>query len=186
MRLQGRQDELFWDPVEGGWFSTTGNDPSVLLRLKEDYDGAEPAASSVSALNLLVLSHLTSDAAMAEKIERTFGVFGSRAAQMGRAVPMMLAALSTYHAGMPQIVLVGDPASADMGAMADAIRRRYTPAAVVVPVVPGHEERLSALLPWIAAMRRREGRATAYLCRGFACQAPTTDPGELTRQLEAA
>ena len=60
--LQRRQDELFWDPIEGGWFSTTGEDPSVLLRLKEDYDGAEPAASSVAVLNLLTLAHLTGDA----------------------------------------------------------------------------------------------------------------------------
>ena len=60
--LQRRLDELFWDPAEGGWFSTTGDDPTVLLRLKETYDGAEPAASSVAALNLLALSHLTGDA----------------------------------------------------------------------------------------------------------------------------
>ncbi len=46
---------------DGGWFSTTGRDPSVLLRLKEDYDGAEPAASSVSVLNLLTLAHSGSD-----------------------------------------------------------------------------------------------------------------------------
>ena len=58
LQLQERQDALFWDEVDGGWFSTTGKDPSVLLRLKEDYDGAEPAASSVSVLNLLTLAHL--------------------------------------------------------------------------------------------------------------------------------
>ena len=52
-------DELVWDAAEGGWFSTTGKDPSVLLRLKDDYDGAEPAASSVAALNTLTLAHLT-------------------------------------------------------------------------------------------------------------------------------
>ena len=62
--LQRRQDELFWDEADGGWFSTTGRDPSVLLRMKEDYDGAEPTASSVSVLNLLVLSHLVDDAAV--------------------------------------------------------------------------------------------------------------------------
>src|SRR4029077_14862317 len=53
--LQHRQDALFWDEAAGGWFSTTGRDPSVLLRMKEDYDGAEPTASSVSVMNLLVL-----------------------------------------------------------------------------------------------------------------------------------
>ena len=56
--LQAQQDERFWDEQDGGWFSTTGRDPSVLLRLKEDYDGAEPSASSVSVLNLLTLAHL--------------------------------------------------------------------------------------------------------------------------------
>ena len=56
--LQRRQDELFWDETAGGWFSTTGRDPSVLIRMKEDYDGAEPTASSMSVMNLLALSHL--------------------------------------------------------------------------------------------------------------------------------
>src|SRR5690606_29947976 len=56
--LQERQDELFWDERDGGWFSTDGEDPTVLLRLKEDYDGAEPAPGSMSVLNLLTLHHL--------------------------------------------------------------------------------------------------------------------------------
>ncbi len=59
--LQARQDELFWDSGSGGWFSTTGYDPSVLVRMKEDYDGAEPAPTSVSAMNLLTLAHLTGE-----------------------------------------------------------------------------------------------------------------------------
>ena len=33
-QLQASQDTLFWDEVDAGWFSTTGTDPSVLLRLK--------------------------------------------------------------------------------------------------------------------------------------------------------
>ncbi len=186
LTLQARQDELFWDPIDGGWFSTSGRDPSVLLRLKEDYDGAEPAASSVSVLNLLVLSHLTGESRMSERIERTLGVFGSRAAQTGRAVPMMLAALSAYHAGTPQIVIVGDPASADTRAFTETLRRRYMPAAVIVPVAPAHAGTLAALLPWVGTMRPRDGRATAYLCRDFSCQAPATDAAELARQLDAA
>src|SRR5688500_18555123 len=47
-QLQRRHNELFWDDTEGGWFSTDGRDPSVLLRMKEQYDGAEPSAGSVS------------------------------------------------------------------------------------------------------------------------------------------
>ena len=104
--LQHRQDELFWDETAGGWFSTTGRDPSVLLRMKEDYDGAEPTASSVSVMNLLVLSHLVDDPRWPDRIERTLKLFGKRLEQVGRGVPMMAAALSTYHAGLQQIVIV--------------------------------------------------------------------------------
>ena len=181
--LQRRQDELFWDEAAGGWFSTTGQDASVLLRLKEDYDGAEPAASSVSAINLLALSHLTGDDSMAEKIERTFGAFASRAAQIGRAIPMMMTALSTYHSGMPQVVLAGDPSASDTQTLTRAAYRRYMPTALIIPLTSRHREHVGRLLPWIGAMQPRNGRATAYVCRDFACQAPATSAEELVAQL---
>jgi len=210
--LQERQDALFWDPIDGGWFSTTGRDESVLLRLKEDYDGAEPAASSVGVFNLLTLAHLVGDASstpnaptpnsqgreptptsdvfgvgvgsFSEKVDLTLEVFSARAAQAGRTAPMMLAALSSYHAGMPQIVIVGDRAAADTAALLQVVRTRYLPTAVLVSVVPGHREATARLLPWVASMRERDGRATAYVCRDFACQSPTNSPEELEAQLD--
>jgi uncharacterized protein YyaL (SSP411 family) len=183
LTLQRRQDELFWDPVDGGWFSTTGHDPSVLLRLKEDYDGAEPAASSISVLNLLTLSHLTADPHMAQKVERTLSAFAGRAAQMGRAVPMMLAALSTYHAGIPQLVLVGDESGVQP--LLEVTRGRYRPTSVIVRVDPARRDTLAELLPWTGAMTMRDGRATAYLCRDFACDAPVTAPDALRSRWES-
>src|SRR5207302_11150415 len=120
--LQRKQDELFWDASAGGWFSTTGRDASVLLRMKEDYDGAEPTASSVSVLNLMTLSHLVHDVEWAERIERTLKLFGVRLEKIGRAVPMMAAALSTYSTGLQQIVIVS---AARDDAMRQAIARRY-------------------------------------------------------------
>ena len=78
--------------------------PRVLLRMKEDYDGAEPTASSISVLNLLVLSHLIEEPRWADRIERTFKYFATRLEQMGRGVPMMASALSAYLSGMRQVV----------------------------------------------------------------------------------
>ena len=180
--LQTRQDELFWDPVDGGWFSTTGKDESVLLRLKEDYDGAEPAASSVSVMNLLTLSHLVES--FSEKIERTLGVFASRVAQSGRVAPMMLAALSAYHAGTPQLVIVGEASAQGTRALHDVLRRHYLPTAIVMPLTPDKHDKISDLLPWTASMNEVDGRATAYLCRNFVCEAPTNDAGQLERLLD--
>jgi uncharacterized protein YyaL (SSP411 family) len=183
MTLQTRQDELFWDPIDGGWFSTTGTDESVLLRLKEDYDGAEPAAGSVSVMNLLAMSHLGAGD-FSDEIETTLGVCAPRLSQSGRAAPMMLAALSTYHAGTPQLVIVGEPSAHDTRHLYDIVRRRYLPTTVVVPLTTAQRDRLSHLLPWTASMKAIDGRATAYLCRDFTCESPTTKAGELEGMLD--
>ena len=182
--LQRRQDELFWDEVDGGWFSTTGRDKNVLLRMKEDYDGAEPTASSVSVLNLLTLTHLVDDpgnvARWADQIEKTFRHFGSRLEQIGRAVPLMAAALATSMAGLRQVVLVGE---SEDGELRRAIRRRYLPFALSLHVNPGQQKALAAKLPFVAAMRPVDGHAAAYVCRDFTCRAPVTDAAALDQEL---
>ena len=97
---------------------------------------------------------------------------------------MMLAALSTYHAGVPQIVIVGEPDAANTRALSEVVRRHYIPTAVVVPVSEAQREPLSQLLPWTSSLRQLEGRATVFVCRDFACQTPTSSVDELDAQLE--
>jgi uncharacterized protein len=184
--LQAQLDDRFWDDVAGGWFSTTGDDPTVLIRMKEDYDGAEPAASSVAVGNLLQLVHLLPDAAAMSRIERTLARGGPAIGQAARAVPQMLANLATYHAGVRQVVTVGAPDAADTRALHDVVARHYLPFTIVIPVAPGHgQARLAHLLPFLETLTLRDRRAAAYVCEEFTCQAPTTDPEVLARQLGA-
>ena len=181
LTLQSRLDAKFWDEKEGGWFSTTGQDPTVLLRLKEDYDGAEPAASSVAALNTLTLAHLTGDEGMLRKAERTLGRYGPRVGSAGRTVPMMLCALSAWHAGQSQIVVAGDAEFAKP--LLEEVARHYLPFGIVIPIAPGDsDDRLTRLLPFTAAMTGRGG-AAAYVCRNFTCRQPATAPADLAREL---
>jgi uncharacterized protein YyaL (SSP411 family) len=119
---------------------------------------------------------------MSERIERSLALFG---AHLGRAVPMMLSALSTYHAGMPQIVIAGEAEAPDTRALFDALRVAYRPAAVVVPAFSQHRTALERVLPWVQPMVARDGRATAYICRDFACQAPVQTAEALVEQLGA-
>jgi hypothetical protein len=180
--LQARQDELFWDDQNGGWFSTTGEDPSVLVRMKEDYDGAEPSPTSVAAMNLLTLAHLTGERAYADRATTAIASFGGRLDQQGRAVPFMAAALSTSIAGGEQIVIVGQRDAADTRAMWAAANKNYRPFAVLTLVDPAQQQALAAHMPWIAEMKMLHGKATAYVCRGFTCDAPSTDPAVLAGQ----
>ena len=181
--LQAQQDARFWDEAEGGWFSTTGRDPSVLLRLKEDYDGAEPSASSVSVLNLIALAHLTGEEEASRKVERTLGRYGERAGRAARVIPMMLAGLSAWHAGASQIVVVGS-AAGDMKDLREEVARHYLPFAVTFPVREGTQQAaLGEALPFVAGMQNRNGKPTAYVCRDFTCKEPVTSADALAAQL---
>ena len=180
--LQRRQDELFWDEQGGGWFSTDGRDATVLLRMKEEYDGAEPSPNSVSVLNLLWLTHLAENAEWNDRVERTLRFFGTRLEQLGRAVPMMGAALSTFTGGVQQLVLV-DADSAAGGGLRSAIAAAYLPFAVSLRVTPDQQARMKAAFPFIAAMQPVDGRPTVYVCRNFACRQPVTTETALQEEL---
>jgi len=177
--LQARQDELFWDAEIGGWFSTTGTDSSVLVRMKEDYDGAEPAPTSVSAINLLTLAHLTGEEGYTKRAAEAIVSFGGRLEEQGRAVPFMAAALSMWIADGEQIVIVGSRDAADTAALWTAAHTQYRPFAVVTRIDPGDQSAIAAHMPWVADMKMIDGKATVYMCRGFACATPSTDPAVL-------
>jgi uncharacterized protein YyaL (SSP411 family) len=180
--LQTTQDRLFWDDAEGGWFSTTGHDASVLVRMKEEYDGAEPSASGVGVYNLLTLAHLTGEASWEDRAERVFAAFGSRLTSLGRALPFMASALSLAHAASEQIVVVNGNAEEQSDALWRAAHERYRPFTTMVRLGDGDQkQRLAAMLPWIEGMTARDGVAAAYVCRNFACEAPTSDPDTLRR-----
>jgi uncharacterized protein YyaL (SSP411 family) len=182
--LQAVMDARFGDAAAGGWFSTTGEDASVLIRMKEDYDGAEPSATSIAAHNLLVLAHLD-DTFDESRIAGAIGAFGARLESQGRAVPMMAAALSAWHAGMGQVVVTGDPAEPSTRALLDELAGRYLPFTIVLPITPDATEAAQRALPFVAAMAR-QGGAAAYVCRHFRCEAPVFDAPSLAAALDRA
>jgi len=184
--LQTRQDELFWDKDAGGWFSTTGEDPTVLLRVKDDYDGAEPSAGSVSVLNLLTLAHLDGAPTATSKIESALGRFGPRLGAAARVLPLMAVALAQYHTGLSQVVVVGPAGQPDTERLKQIAASRYLPFAVQISVEPGAGEGvLAEQLPFVGSMGLIDGKAAAYVCTDFACQEPTTDPERFEEQLRS-
>ncbi len=107
IQLQETQDRLFYDEKNGGYFSTSGKDESVFLRMKDDNDGAEPAATSVAALNLLRLSQFRDDKQMAERARKTIDAFTTTLSHFPSAMPQMLVALDYSLSKPRQIVIAG-------------------------------------------------------------------------------
>ena len=178
-QLQETQDRLFFDEKNGGYFSTSGKDESVFLRMKDDNDGAEPAASSVAALNLLRLSQFRDDpaAAGAERARKTIDAFVTTLSHFPSAMPQMLVALD-YWLGKPrQIVIAGKKDAPETEALLKEVHRHFLPKTVLL-LADGAEgqQYLGDKNEAIRAMSIVSGKPAAYVCENFTCKTPVTDP----------
>jgi uncharacterized protein len=186
VRLQEKQDELFWDAKHGGYFSTSGKDPSILMQMREDYDGAEPSPNSIAVGNLLRLAQITGREPLRERAEQILRVFSLRLARGPETLPQMAAALDYSLSKPKQIVIAGAPGAPDTAAMLRLVHERFLPNKIVL-LADGADgqKRLSQWLPFVEPMSRKDGRATAYVCENFTCQAPTPDPAVAAKLLDA-
>jgi uncharacterized protein len=178
--LQETQDRLFFDGKNGGYFSTSGKDDSVFLRMKDDNDGAEPAASSVSALNLLRLSQIHDDQKMTERARKTIDAFATTLSHFPSAMPQMLVALDYSLSKPRQIVIAGPKDSAETKALLKEVHRHFLPNTILLLADGnGGQKYLGEKNEAVRAMSAVNGKPAAYVCENFTCKAPVSDPNEL-------
>jgi uncharacterized protein YyaL (SSP411 family) len=197
-RLQATMDARFWDAERGGYFNSQANDPHIVLRLKEDYDGAEPAASSVAAMNLLRLSVVlgserqTDSASATDESYRMRGLrclaaFQHQWTKTPQALPQMLCALELALDAPRHVVIAGDPLASDFRALVAVVHEQLGPRRALLAADAGEGQRwLATRAPWMAEMKPIHGRAAAYVCEEYACQAPVTTPEDLRRTLSGS
>jgi uncharacterized protein YyaL (SSP411 family) len=176
VRLTEKQRELFEDTARGAFFSSTAGDSGLVLRVKEDYDGAEPSGNSVALMNLLRLAEITNREDLRVSADHLLAAFAPRLTAAAVALPQMLAACE-FHLGQPrQIILVGDREGDGTRALLRTLHARFVPHRIVLLVdSPEARDALAAGIPSIAAMERLEGRASAYVCRNYTCQMPVSE-----------
>jgi uncharacterized protein YyaL (SSP411 family) len=184
IELTDAQIKSFYDRADGGYFMTSAEgSKDLLIRIKTDTDGVEPASSSVAALNLLRLAQFTDRADLRAAAEKTLGLFGRQMLEHPRSLPEMLCALDFYLADPQQIVIAGDPAAPDTQEMLRAVNAKFLPNKILILAEGGKSQRLLArYLPFIQGVRPTHGKATAYVCAHYACDLPTSDL-EVLRQL---
>jgi len=183
--LQEKQDRLFFDEKNGGYFSTSGKDDSVFLRMKDDNDGAEPAASSVAALNLLRLSQFRDDKQMAERVRKTIDAFATTLSHFPSAMPQMLVALDYSLSKPRQIVIAGKKDAPETKALLKEVHCHFLPNTILL-LADGSEGQkfLGDKNEAIRAMSLVKGKPAAYVCENFTCKAPVTDPKALGELLK--
>ncbi len=185
VELQQKQDQLFWDGRQAGYFATAGNDSGILFRMRDDYDAAEPSANSVSGMNLVRLWQMTDRKEWKEKADKTFAAFSNRLQDSPEVLPQLMAALDFSLSKPKQIIIAGRPNAAGTRAMLRLVHQRYLPNKFLILADGAQGQRqISEWLRFVGSVRQKDGKATAYICENYICKLPTTDLMVVARLLD--
>jgi hypothetical protein len=165
----------FYDAALGGFWQSPAGQSDLILRVKDDYDGAEPSGNSVATLALLKLAAITGRADFEEAAAATLELSASRLQAQPGGQAYLLQALDFRLEEPLRVVLAGDRKSPVLHQLLRATHSVYQPNKVIL----GN----AGLVEPFAATLRANGDATAYLCTGNACQPPTHDPAQLRQGL---
>ncbi|MGI8966395.1 MAG: thioredoxin domain-containing protein [Limisphaerales bacterium] len=163
----------FYDTKEGGFYQSAADSKDLILRVKEDYDGAEPSGNSVAILALLKLSAITDRKDFKDAAEKSLRHFSNRLHNLPQAVPYLLLALDYSLEEPKRVVIVGDPKQA--GELLRAAHSIYQPNKVVLGN-QGPVEEFAKNLP-------TKDAPIVFLCTGTACQPPTKEPQKIKELL---
>src|SRR5207248_8558704 len=142
-------------------------------RMKEDNDSAEPAASSVAALNLLRLAQLRDEVRWRERAEKTINGFSPQISHFPSAMPQMLVALD-FSLGQPrQLVVAGKREANETRALLAEVHRHFIPNKILLLADGGDSQKyLEEKLEALREMKPVEEKPAAYVCENFICQPP--------------
>jgi uncharacterized protein YyaL (SSP411 family) len=183
LALTEQARELFEDASGGGFFGAIAA-PDLVLRMKNDHDGAEPSANSIMVSNLLRLAEITGRDDLRQSAERALDAFAGRLEAAPAALPQLLAAGLRAQAHPRQVVVAGDRQSADTEALVAEVRRRFLPDTLLLVADETSRAALARWNPAVGRMHPIEGKAAAYVCENFACREPVTEPGRLGKLLD--
>jgi uncharacterized protein YyaL (SSP411 family) len=176
LKLQQQQDELFRDTKDGGYFSTSGKDENVLLRMKEADDTAEPSANSITALNLLRIGYLLDENEARQHAEKLSKAFAKQIKAAPSSMPQMLVALSWSRSKPKQIVVAGKADDPATQTMLREVHRHFVPHEVLILADAGPgQEFFSERVYFMKSVSEIDNQPTAYVCENFVCQLPTND-----------
>ena len=179
-RLMRETLAAFWDAPRGAFFDTAADQEQLVVRPQDVTDNAIPSGTSMAVDVLLRGGRLLGEDSWIAIARSSLERLAPTAAKAPLAFGRLLAALD-FELGRPvELAVIGPLADAKTRRLLDVARLRYLPNRLLAAAPDGDGRGI----PLLAERRALNGAATAYLCEGFVCQSPTTDPAELQRQLE--
>jgi uncharacterized protein YyaL (SSP411 family) len=173
--------EWFWDDDAGAFYDTASDHEALITRPRDVADNATPSGTSLAVELSLRMAELFGDTSHRARAERVLSAMVEPMARYPLAFGHLLCAADMGIHGATELAIVGDPAGPGFAALAGEAARRFIPALVLC----GGTADENADVPLLAHRTMGDGRATAYLCRQYTCDAPVNDAAGLGAQLDA-
>jgi uncharacterized protein YyaL (SSP411 family) len=169
----------FWDADAAAFFDAAKDQEQLVVRPQDVTDNAIPSGTSLAVDVLLRAGMLLGEPSWTDRAHRTLERLAPTAAKAPLAFGRLLAALDFHLGRVVELAVIGRPGDPPADHLLGVVRERYLPNRLLAA---GASDQA---IPLLADRRAIDGKATAYLCEHFVCQAPTHDPDELARQLDA-
>ena len=168
--------EDFWDDKNGGFFLGSDQSEKLIVRSKTAYDGAIPSGNSVAVMNMVKLTRITGNTNWAELAEKTIRAFSEDVNRAPTGYTLMLTGFMFDTQNSKEIVIVGDSRNRNTTKFLHTIRASYAPHKVLLfKDTSVSDNRLEQLANWTSTQNSINGKPTAYVCKNFACNQPTSD-----------
>jgi hypothetical protein len=176
IELAGAMIAEFYDAESGGFWQSEAGAKDLILRVKDDHDGAEPSGNSVATLALLKLAAITGREDFKKPAETTLRLFAHRLQNFPQAMPFMLHAVDFWLEEPRRVVIAGDPTSPRTRELLHAAHSVYQPNKIVL----GNTGAVGEFMRTLAA----QNGAVVYLCTGNSCQPPTSEAEKVKELLK--
>ncbi|OGK78886.1 MAG: thioredoxin [Candidatus Rokubacteria bacterium GWC2_70_16] len=176
---------LFWDAEREIFFDTGSDHEALVVRPRNLFDNAVPSGSSMAIEWLLRLALHFGEERYERQALQALRPMADLMARHPAGFGRYLSALDFHLGPVAEVALCWPPGGdgSAAGPLLEAVFGRFLPNRVVAGAAdgtPGLEG-----LPLLSQRGTVGGRPTAYVCRRYVCETPTTDPADLTRRLEA-
>lgn len=167
----------FWSAEDGGFFYTSDDHEELIARTKHFYDGSTPSATSVSVMNLIRLGRLTNNNDYLDMAARTIKLYSPYLHKAPDQFSNLLCALDTYIAKPTEIAIVFNSNKESPEQLNALLFHFFLPTTVSIIADEAAEDfsELVSACPLLQDRKTIDGKPTAYVCRNFACERPTTD-----------
>jgi hypothetical protein len=171
---------LFHDSETDTWYDTASDHEPLIVRPREYTDNATPSGTSLVAELLLAWAELDDKPAWRSLAEGIVSRVGEAIGQYPQALGHVAGVADALVNGSAQVAIVGEPADPAFRELVGRIGSTFVPALVMAGGEPAKDGQPALMLNRVAV----GGHPTAYVCRAFTCDLPTSDADQLERQVQ--